>query len=196
MTAFARAIPVALLSSLLLAACATSPPQAEAPAPLTHRHLARDVLSRKLAAHAHAEDQPAAAETIEGRHLLRDEHRVPKRQEIYCRSQREPLREGGQLRKLEKRVEDRHRERDMIANPERVELESLRLLDDRPRHGHTVGLGDDTEAEMRLERQLVWCHLRSPIISIAASWPRATFRSSRRTREWCLSSLHAATSFR
>ncbi|MCA0395381.1 MAG: hypothetical protein LCH70_14930 [Proteobacteria bacterium] len=50
MTAFARAIPVALLSSLLLAACATSPPQAEAPAPLTQATPAQMVAAIDAAA--------------------------------------------------------------------------------------------------------------------------------------------------
>ena len=95
-------------------------------AALAHRHADRLEVLLPLAAYADAEDHPAARHVVERRELLRDDARVPQRQQHHAGADRDPLRDGGERRQRDDDVEDRVAVRDVVARPDRVVAERLR----------------------------------------------------------------------
>ena len=97
-------------------------------AALAHRHADRLEVLLPLAAHADAEDHPAARHVVEGRELLRHDARMPQRQQHHAGADRDPLRDGGERRQRDDDVEDRVAVRDVVAGPDRVVAERLGRL--------------------------------------------------------------------
>ena len=138
---------------------------AEARAALADRHAAGLVLALELAADADPEDEATFAEVIEARHLLGHRNRVAQRQQVDGGAEGEPAADDGGLRQLQQRIEDRHREGDVVAAPERVVAAAIHKLDQsahlldagQPRPGcrlRTAMDGHEADLELVVEHQV------------------------------------------
>jgi hypothetical protein len=97
---------------------------------LRHRHADRLEVLASLPADADAEDEPPTGEVVERGELLRDEAGVAQGQEHDARTDRDPPGPGGEGREGDGDVEDRIPERDVVAGPDRVVADGLRVLGD------------------------------------------------------------------
>ncbi len=116
--------------------------------PLLDGHSGGDEVPRPLAAHPQPEQEPPPGDVVERRSLLRDEARVPERQEHHSRSERDPARDGGEGRERDAEVEDRIVEREMLAGPDRVVPQLLGELGDRPVPARVGELGRELPAPL------------------------------------------------
>ena len=101
---------------------------------------------------------------IQGRGLLRNRHGVPQRHEIDIGAELQTPADHGRLRQLQKRIENRDGEGDMVADPERIIAaiidqpdQRLHLVDCRlPGRRRRLGTAMDVldaDAEPGFERQ-------------------------------------------
>ena len=98
----------------------------QARASLAQRHAAGLVFLREFAADADAEDEPALAQVIERRDLLRDRHRMAQRQQIDLGAEHQAPADHRRLRQLQQRIEDRDGKRDVVADPDRIDSRNRR----------------------------------------------------------------------
>ena len=82
------------------------------------RHAAYFVFAWELAADADAEDQPAFGEVIQRGDLLGDRRGMAQRQQIHRCAERQPPAYHRGLRQLQQRIQDRHGEGDVVADPQ------------------------------------------------------------------------------
>ena len=94
------------------------------------RHPSCLEIASALAADAEPEKQPSAREVIERGRLLRDQARVPQREEDDTRAEQDPFGHRGERRERDAEIEDRVVEREVLACPDRVVPELLRELGD------------------------------------------------------------------
>src|SRR5204862_7407165 len=92
----------------------------EARASLAQGYAASLEFLWEFAADADAENQPTFAQVIERCGLLRDRHGMAQRHEIDIGAELEPPADHGRLRQLQKRIENRDGEGDMVADPKRI----------------------------------------------------------------------------
>ncbi len=99
-------------------------------AAFTERHAGGLEVASALAADAEPEQQPSAREVVERGRLLRDEARVPQRQQDDTRAEQDPFGHRGERRERDAEIEDRVVEREVLAGPDRVVPELLGELGD------------------------------------------------------------------
>ena len=105
----------------------------------------------EFAADPDTEDQPPLAQMVEARDLLGDRPRMAQRQQVDVGPERQPPADHRRLRQLQQRVEDRHGERQMVADPQRIVAASIdqpdqldQFVDRRqPRSGRRLGAAVD-----------------------------------------------------
>ncbi len=79
----------------------------------------------KLTPDTDAEAQPSAGKMIDRRSNFRGRRRMTQRQEVHAGAERHAFGHGGDVRKQRQGFENRHMERNMVADPDRIEAGTL-----------------------------------------------------------------------
>jgi len=127
-------------------------------------HAAQREFLGKLAADPDPKDEPPFAEMVEAGDLLGDRPRRTQWHKIDVGAEQQPAADDRRLGELQERVEDRHREGEVIAHPQRIVAAAINqsdqlgeLIDRRPprrrrRFGATMDVLD-ADLERLVERQ-------------------------------------------